>query len=321
MMHELKSRRHSGGFRAGALVLCAIAFSACDTSDRLRPTDEGTSTDISQLSVAAVPPGLAFASFSFQPSQLNSVHTGLVGSSSPSTLLTYLGQVKARGGRVILRLHGDQAVRNADGSFNLELWKTQVARYQNTNFDSYITDGTIVGHFVTDEPQFPSRWGGKVIPQATVEAMAKYSKQLWRTMFTIVNAPPTWLAGSTTTYVYLDAGWAMYWAKMGSASTWIANQVNKAKTKGLGVVAGLNVLDGGDGSSGFAGNYPRKWAMSANELRSYGSALLSQTYQTYVCAFTMWKYTSTYYGRSDIKSAMAELSIKAKNHVRTSCRQ
>src|SRR5512134_3050219 len=111
-----------------------------------------------------------------------------------------------------------------------------------------------------------SRWGGKVIPQATVEAAAAYSKQIWPTLPTIVNAP-------------------------------------------LGLFAGLNVLDGGDGSSGFHGNYPGKWAMSAAELRTYGTALLSQSY---VCGFGMWECRSAYYDRADVKSAMADLSAKAQ---------
>ena len=58
--------------------------------------------------------------------------------------------------------------------------------------------------------------------------------------------------------------------------------------------------------------------MSASELRSYGSAILAQSH---VCAFFMWRYQATYYDRADIKKAMSELSLKARNHARTSCRQ
>jgi hypothetical protein len=57
--------------------------------------------------------------------------------------------------------------------------------------------------------------------------------------------------------------------------------------------------------------------MSATELRTYGTALLNQTY---ACGFYMWMHNTTYYGRADIKSAMTELSTKAKTHVKTSCR-
>jgi hypothetical protein len=134
-----------------------------------------------------------------------------------------------------------------------------------------------------------------------------------------VNAPPHWLASTTISYTYLDAGWAMYRASASSSpATWAANQVSKAKSKGLGLFTGLNVLDGGDGSSGFRGNLPKKWAMSASEVRSYGSVLLSQSY---MCGFAMWTYSSTYYNRSDVKSAMADVSAKARSHARTSCRQ
>jgi hypothetical protein len=39
------------------------------------------------------------------------------------------------------------------------------------------------------------------------------------------------------------------------------------------------------------------------------------------CAFFSWQHQTTYYNRSDIKKAMAEVSAKAKAHRKTSCRQ
>jgi hypothetical protein len=298
-----------------------VTIAGCGATDALDPATNRPTGQVPELASAAVPPGIVFASYNLQLSQLNSIHTGTILGSTPSGLLSSLATVKARGGRVLLRLHGDQAVRNDDGTFNLEKWKSQVARFRNVNFASYINDGTIVGHFIFDEPHFPSRWGGKVVPQRTVEAMAQYSKQLWPTLITITSAPPSWLATPTDgiiTYTHLDAGWAIYYAKIGNPTTWISNQISKAKLKKLGLVTSLNVLDGGNGSSGFSGNYANKYAMSATELRSYGTALLSQSY---ICAFAMWKYTSAYYGRTDIQSAMRELSGKARNHAATSCRQ
>jgi hypothetical protein len=100
--------------------------------------------------------------------------------------------------------------------------------------------------------------------------------------------------------------------------TWAARQVTLAKRKGLGLFSGLNLIDDGNGSSGVRATVPRGWNMSASELRSYGSAILSQSY---VCGFSMWRHYATYYDRPDIKTAMAELSTKARNHAKTSCRQ
>jgi hypothetical protein len=34
-----------------------------------------------------------------------------------------------------------------------------------------------------------------------------------------------------------------------------------------------------------------------------------------------WQYDATYFGRSDIKSAFADMSLKARAHAKTSCRQ
>jgi hypothetical protein len=78
------------------------------------------------------------------------------------------------------------------------------------------------------------------------------------------------------------------------------------------------VLDGGNGSSKIAGWSRGKYAMSASEIRTYGTALLNLSYS---CGFYNWMYGSTYYSRSDIRSAMADMSAKARAHVRTSCRQ
>ncbi|MBA3584117.1 MAG: hypothetical protein H0W36_06240 [Gemmatimonadetes bacterium] len=317
-MNLFDPRARRAALRAAVMACAVVTTGSCADDDRLGPPSDlvpGTP----EQAAASTASGIMFASFALKPAQLTTVHTGIVGPSSPSQLRDYLSQVRARGGRVLVRLAPDGQVKNADGTFNLTKYKAALDRYRNIDFAAYIADGTMVGHFVLDEPQFPSRWGGTVIPQATVEAAARHSKQLWPTLPTIVNAPAQWLAASTVTYTHLDAGWAMFRAGAGSSPTrWAANQVSKAQSKGLGLFAGLNVLDGGDGSSGFRGNYPQKWAMSALELRTYGSALLAQSY---VCGFGMWEYRPAYYDRADIRSAMADLSAKARSHARTSCRQ
>jgi hypothetical protein len=320
MDYELKSDRRRGWSRTATLGIALIATLACAEDERLGPSVEAEAVAAPENTAAVTLSGIVFSSAALTVSQVNSVHTGLVEAATPSNLLSFLSQLRAKKGRVLIKLAGgDKAYRNADGTFNLTKWKNGVNRFRNINFSSYINDGTIVGHFLVDEPHFAGRWGDKGISQATVEEAAKYSKQLWPNLPTIVSAPANWLASAPVTYVHLDAGWAMFRAKTSSSpSDYITQQVKRAKSKRLGLVAGLNVLDGGDGSSGIRGTQPKTWAMSAAELRKYGSALLAQSY---VCAFSLWRYSSTYYGRADIKSAMAELSTKARNHAKTSCRQ
>jgi hypothetical protein len=304
-----------------SLSLCAlIVITTACADDRLGPADGPVAVAGPDDQPAAVQPGIAFASAALTVSQINSVHTGLIEAPSPSALLSFLSQLRARGGRVLIKFSGGEgSYKNADGTFNLTKWKTSVDRFRNINFSSYVADGTIIGHYMVDEPHYAGRWGDKTIPQATLEEAAKHSKARWPGMPTIVSAPANWLAAVPVTYVHLDAGLAMFRSKTSSSpADWAAQQVKRAKSKGLGLIVGLNVLDGGNGSSGIRGTQPRTWAMSAAELRKYGSALLGQSY---VCGFVMWRYSSTYYNRSDVKSAMGELSTTARNHARTSCRQ
>ena len=289
----------------------------------LPPADStGISTASAGLDTRSRLPGIVFASGNMPVAYFDGVHNGAKygGSISPSNVLSVLAAARAKGGRVFLKLHmgRDSYVQNADRTFSLTKWKALVDRFRTINLGPYIADGTIVAHFLIDEPHRAAKWGGKIIPHATVEAMALYSKQIWPTMTTVTHTQTAWLASSPITYRYLDASWGQYAASKGNVTTWAASEVASARSKGLGLVLGLNVLDGGNGSSRIAGWSSGKWAMSASELRTYGTAVLNQSYG---CAFFMFQHDTPYYGRTDIKSAMTELSGKAKAHAKTSCQQ
>lgn len=285
------------------------------------PVDSsGISTAEAVLDNRSRLPGIVFASNQMESTYFNSVHTGSKRTGgSPQSAVSLLTDARTRGARIILKLSGgDEYYKNSDGTFSFTKWKARVDRFRTVNLAPFIADGTLLGHFLIDEPHQARKWGGKIVPQATVDAMAQYSKQMWPDMNTIVHAEMTWLASTTLTYRYLDAGWAQYAATRGPVATWISTEVGNAKLKGLGLVMALNVLNGGNGSSGIRGTKSGKYSMSASELRAYGTATLDQTY---ACAFIMWEHRATYYDRTDIKSAMAALSLKAKAHVKTSCRQ
>jgi hypothetical protein len=285
------------------------------------PTDPGGSV-LAVLDNRSSSPGIVFGTWNMPNSYLNSVQTGWMngGPLDPSNILSWLSGARAKGARGVIKLckGHDSYVKNADGTFSLSKWKSLVGRYQSVNLDPYIADGTILGHFLIDEPHRADRWGGKAIPPATLEAMAQYSRQLWPSMSTMVGEEPRWLASFAVTYTYLDAAWAQYTSNKGAVADWIAAEVSAAKGKGLGLVVGMNVLDGGNGSSHIAGYTRGKYAMSASEIRSYGSALLAQGYD---CGFFNWAFDAGYYARSDIGSAMSDMSGMARAHAKTSCRQ
>jgi hypothetical protein len=282
------------------------------------------SSGITGITISTSPhPGITFGTFNMEGPQLSTVHTGsLRAGTIPTSFLPVLAEARAKNARLVIKLTGGSAshVKNSDGTFNFTKWKALVDKYKSVtaSFAPFIADGTIIGHYLIDEPNMAHRWGGKQVPQATIEAMAKYSKQIFPSMPTLVRVVPTWLASAPVTYTYLDAGWAQYTSVKGDVTRWVAAEASAAKSRGLGLVVSMNVLNGGNGSSGIRGTESGKHSMSASELRSYGTALLNQTY---TCAFYQWMYNSSYYGRSDIKSAMADLSAKARTHIKTSCSQ
>lgn len=289
------------------------------------PPDSTALPSVDSLGVTAAAgshTGILFGSFSMPASYLNSMLTGWMqgGALSPSTILPQLTETRAKGGRAIMKLSmgQDRYVQNSDRTFSLTKWKALVDRFKSVNLDPYIADGTIVGHYLIDEPHRAQRWGGKIISQATLEEMAKHSKRIWPGMTTFVRVLPSWLASSPVNYVHLDAGWAQYGRSTGDPAKYIASEVAAAKSRGLGLTVGMNVLDGGNGSSGIPGYTTGKYAMSASEIRSIGTTLLNQSH---ACAFIMWTHDLSYFNRSDIKSAMTEISNKAKAHAKTSCRQ
>jgi hypothetical protein len=286
---------------------------------------DSTGTSTTAGFATGTQPGIVFGSYGMSAANLNSIHTGTMvgGTVTESNVLQLLSAVRSKGGRVVIKMcmGADKYVKNADGTFSLTKWKSLVDRFRKVNLGPYISDGTLLGHFLIDEPGRAAKWGGKIISQATVEAMAKYSKSIWPALPTVVRVVPSWLASASISYTALDAGWLQYGSGKGDAAKLVASETAIAKQKGLGLIVGINILDGGNGSSGVRGWSSGKWAMSAAEIKNYGSALLSQTY---ACGFFNWAYEyfgPTYYTRSDIKSALAYLSNKAKAHARTSCRQ
>jgi hypothetical protein len=314
MTHSFKLSRRIARLRAPAVAAVILAFTACDTNNSLAP-------DASSSPEAVVPASVDAPSFSTmfaggipmgttnQPTtEYGTRYNGSLRVSTPDNLLATLAAIKARGGKVMLGLAGNQRhYVDSKGHFSLTLWKARIDRYKNVNFSSYVNDGTVVGHFLLDEPNDPSNWNGTTVSGATVEEMARYSKVYWPGMAAIVRTEPGYLAKFAVTYKYLDAAWAQYVVWKGTASNYLSANVAAAQKKGLGLVVGLNILHGG----------ANRTKMSASQVKTYGTALLSSSYP---CAFLSWQYNSTYLSTTSMKDAMTALRYKAQNRVAKSCR-
>jgi hypothetical protein len=247
-------------------------------------------------------------------SKLNPGFTAIAAPVYGPTLLRQLDAARRSNDRVLLAFAGSSRLYTDANGFNMSRWKARVDRFRSVDISSYIADGTILGHFILDEPADPSNWNGHVISLAEIEEMARYSKEIWPDLPAIIRAWPSYLKGYH--YQYLDAAWAQYHSRMGSIDDFISTNVRQAKEIGLGLVGGLNVLAGG-GQDGVGGYMAGKNSMSAAQIRSLGGKYLDEPY---ICAFLLWTYDSTYVGRPDITAAIADLSKKARSSPNTRCR-
>jgi hypothetical protein len=232
------------------------------------------------------------------------------------SLLADLAAARRSNTRVLLNLTGSERFLSDAHGFSFAKWKERVDRFRDVDISSYIADGTIVAHFIMDEPDDPSNWNGKQVTPAQVDQIAQYSKQLWPDLPTVVRAVPGYFKGYH--FQYLDGAWAQYLDRFGPVDPYIATNIRDAQQAGLSLVGGLNVLNGGAKNSGIPGRKVGKFAMNADEIRTWGGKLLDQPY---FCAFVMWEYDPRYFSRPDIKAALAELKQKAEAHVKQSCRR
>jgi hypothetical protein len=312
MTHSFKLSRRIARLRGAGFAALVLAFAGCDSTESFDPD---SSTPPQQEAAAPAQPaplasiafagGIPFGHFAQPTSEYGARFNGGHKNVAPQLLLGELAAIKARGGKVLLMFAGSERYYKEGGHFSLTKWKERVNRYKGLNLTSYINDGTIIGHYMLDEPNDPANWNGKTVPPSVLEEMGRYSKQLWPGMATIVRVVPSYL---DMNHRYVDAAWAQYLARKGNVGDFIRENVADAQRRGLALAVGLNVLHGGT---------PTGTKMTATEVASWGAALLSSTYP---CAFISWTYNSSYLASSDIKNAMDELRRKAESRGSKSCR-
>jgi hypothetical protein len=243
---------------------------------------------------------------------------------SRSTVGSVLKAARAGKLRLVLNLAGSgDHYRNPDGSFNLELWKSRIDAYRDVDFSPYVTEGLILAHFLMDEPGALQTWGGRPVSRADIEEMARYSKSIWPTLPTAVRSPPGYLLAGDTTYPSLDIAWAQWAGPMHGASRGLTpdrfrdQNVAQAKQLGLGLIFGMNYLDGGDGSSGIPGvSADGWWQMSAQEMVTVGTLLASAPY---ACGFLSWRHEPGFESRPDVRAALDSVARVAATRGGTSC--
>ena len=331
---------------AATFVVAAIACNADDTNgpvtDATTPAAApvGPTAPAPEMAVTSITaPGVPFGDFHLPTSLFSSsLYTGSLQALSASSAISLLNSAKGYGDRVVISMAGNRSnYTNSNGTFNMTLWKNRINAFKSLNFSQFVTSGTVIGHYLVDEPLCSQCWGGTAISYAQIEEMSKYSKSIWPTLPTGVRAAPSKLGN--TAYASLDFGWAQWEGPLHGASFGLTPQQFRdaqtavAQKLRLGLVFGLNYLDGGNGSSHINGTYAKdpnlsdnvycksgsgcyRYAMSASEVKTDGAVLAAASYG---CGLISWQYNTTFIGRSGVKDALTYVSNVSKNRARSGC--
>jgi len=268
--------------------------------------------------------GVPFGPFHLPEQEFGKTFTlSMRASKSPENALQILTAAREHKMKIIIHLAGSrQEHQNEDHSFSLEKFKELLDGFKDVDFDSFVKDGTLLGHLMYDEPHDPSNWDGKPVPYPLIDAAAAESKKLWPTLPVGVAGPLTFLVKGAP-YKYLEMGLSQYITKRGEVKQYAEKEVEAVKQAGLKLVFSMNVLGPG-GSTGKEGRGRKSgdervkdvdagaMRMRPDQLKEFGSVLLSQPG---VIGLLMWKYDEDYFGQKDIHEAMEEIARVARNNT------
>jgi hypothetical protein len=261
--------------------------------------------------------GIPFGPATLPPSKFSTQWSATIYTATSATCLAiHLERARSVNQRMFVSFTGNEQYNRDENGFSMTKWKQRVDRFRSVDMTSYIDDGTILAHFILDEPADPSNWSGKAVTHEQIEEMARYSKEIWPTMPTMIRAWPDYLHGYQ--YKHLDAVRFQYLERRGPLEEFLQKNMSEARALGLAIVGGLNVLNGGSKNSGIPGQAENKYGMSASEIRTWGTRFLNEPG---LCAFILWEHDDAYFARSDIKAALEELAAKARSYPKQPCRK
>ena len=241
---------------------------------------------------------------------------------NPQDAIADLEQARATGTQLFFASSVKTFFQNPDGTFNFTLWRERVDLIADIDLEPYIADGTIIGHYLIDEPKSSGSWGGQAVSNGLLDQMAAYSKSIWPTVPTVVREHPTNLTGFS--WQHLDISWVQYNYRLGSdIDLYIERERAAAEEGGFGVVLGLQSLAGGDATSGIrpeAPLNPNFHLMSREEVVYYGERMIRAGFGCAMVNFRWQRDAETYFdNNSELRQGYLQLQQIAETYVGPGC--
>lgn len=185
---------------------------------------------------------------------------------------TLLPMVREAGLQVNLRMAGDHSwYTTSSGDFDLGSWKAMLAPWAGSGVEEYIEDGTIAYHMLLDDI---ANFDGASPTGDQLDEMARFSKERLPGLKVAVREEAARMpVPSGGRYEHLDASMNQYTSAYGDVEAYALINQDAAGDLGLDIINGLNIADGGDGSSLQPGWGENRYAMSPDEIVEYGYVL------------------------------------------------
>jgi hypothetical protein len=225
-------------------------------------------------------------------------------------------------------------LKDSTGSLSVRATRAELDTWPWAGLCSRVGDSTIIAFYIGDDVT-AAEWG---------PAPLKTRLAQWDSIGGLIRARcPRAAVVLRTTPVQMEArsnwqwvttAWAQYAGprRHGPPEQFYATQVASAKTQRLGLVGGLNLLNGGCGSATtclpdvpgnpLPGTQPNLYQVSAAEFVYYKTVAMTDPY---MCASVDWSwgpiFDSDFHKRPEIRSAAKTLAVVAKRRPLTSCIQ
>lgn len=253
--------------------------------------------------------GGAFGIMTFPPDPdfISPWNAGML-SVTPGNIIAQLNSALAAGHKVLINVN---MAPNSDigghNNFNFNAYRDTIAGFSGIDLSPYAS--ILLGVYTMDDVRVASRWGAP-IPDATLDEIARLWKVALPGILTYLRLDAVSMESNNFNWQYTDGAISQFTAARGPIGSYITKQQAAANRQGLRNMFSLNILNGGDGSSGILGTSNQgptgegRWEMTAAELLNYGLPMIAAGGD----ALFMWRYRSSYPGRAGVAAALNQLA-------------
>jgi PKD repeat protein len=190
-----------------------------------------------------------------------------------------------------------------------------------------VSDGTIIGESVMDEPQQSAgddkSWGPEgFMTKVRVDGLCSYVKAIFPTLPVGVTHDPS-VFEPTKSYQVCEFMQAQYAYRKGNVTTWRENNLAIANRDQMAIMFSINVLNGGTqdkigtydcAGTGGLGTYQPNCRMTPQQLQDAANALGPAG-----CALMMWRYDSDFMNKPANQAVISNIAISLYNRTRRPC--